>query len=328
MKVPLKNIGEEDIVQGILKAIEGLEFSSVTFGVSASEQLKMEQRKKVSDFMVSLGKKVLLDGGDLYLLVNLERGFIESIAQPVYVKGSYNKFSRSVAQTFHYCFRCRGTGCKNCNGTGKLSEHSVQEICERSFIPAFNATESRFHGCGREDVDVRMLGKGRPFILELVEPKKRSADLEKLENEINSKNPEMVTVHNLSFCKKEDVAALKNTEFAKIYRARCVCKGNVSKENVLGLSGMEIEIVQRTPERVEKRRSDIERPKSAKIVAVNFISENEFEADILSSHGLYIKEFVSGDNGRTVPSISSLLGKGCVCKELDVLEIVLNENQK
>ena len=32
----------------------------------------------------------------------------------------------------------------------------------------FGATASKFHSAGREDIDVRMLGGGRPFVLELV----------------------------------------------------------------------------------------------------------------------------------------------------------------
>lgn len=36
----------------------------------------------------------------------------------------------------------------------------------------FDAHEIYLHGSGREDIDVRMLGDGRPFILEFINPKK------------------------------------------------------------------------------------------------------------------------------------------------------------
>ena len=36
----------------------------------------------------------------------------------------------------------------------------------------FGADELFLHGSGREDIDVRMLGDGRPFILEFVNPRK------------------------------------------------------------------------------------------------------------------------------------------------------------
>lgn len=37
--------------------------------------------------------------------------------------------------------------------------------------------------------------------------------------------------------------------------------------------------------------------------------------------GTYVKELVSGDGGRTRPSLSAVLGVPCRCEALDVLEI-------
>jgi len=37
--------------------------------------------------------------------------------------------------------------------------------------------------------------------------------------------------------------------------------------------------------------------------------------------GTYIKELVSGDNGRTKPNLSDLIGIPCIVTELDVIEI-------
>lgn len=323
-RIPLISLTDDEISRAIVTAGNSVEYGSFELGVSSSDEAKKaEGRKKFTGFVSSLGKKHSSDNFDLYILVNLDRGFIDLAPSPVYVKGFYNKYSRLVAQTFHYCFRCKGSGCSFCKGTGKLSEHSVQELCEKVFLPAFGAKESKFHGCGREDVDVLMLGKGRPFILEMVEPKKRAADLENIQNEINSASKGMVFVHSLQVCGKEDVVAVKNDEFEKIYSAKCSCENAVAEKDVLGLENKSIEIVQRTPERVEKRRVDKERQKRAKIISAKYLNPNEFQVDILASHGLYVKEFISGDGGRTLPSISGLLGKSCVCKELDVLEIVL-----
>lgn len=45
---------------------------------------------------------------------------------------------------------------------------SVQEEIATVVESTFGATASKFHSAGREDIDVRMLGGGRPFVLELV----------------------------------------------------------------------------------------------------------------------------------------------------------------
>ncbi|MEE3419062.1 MAG: hypothetical protein VZQ62_07000 [Methanosphaera sp.] len=37
--------------------------------------------------------------------------------------------------------------------------------------------------------------------------------------------------------------------------------------------------------------------------------------------GLYIKELISGDEGRTVPSVSSVTNNKALCTQLDVLKV-------
>src|SRR2546422_4343131 len=47
------------------------------------------------------------------------------------------------------------------------------------------------HGMGREDVDARMLGRGRPFILEIKEPVRRTVDLPAVEGAVNHSGTEI-----------------------------------------------------------------------------------------------------------------------------------------
>lgn len=57
-------------------------------------------------------------------------------------------------------------------------DESVQEIIAREVAPYFSVDpvaqveQINFMSSGREDIDVRCLGKGRPFVLELVNSKK------------------------------------------------------------------------------------------------------------------------------------------------------------
>ena len=43
---------------------------------------------------------------------------------------------------------------------------------------------------------------------------------------------------------------------------------------------------------------------------------------MICQHGTYVKEWISGDDERTSPSLAKLLGVGCRCAELDVQEIL------
>ena len=42
-------------------------------------------------------------------------------------------------------------------------------------MPKIIASDYKFSSGGREDIDVRMLGKGRPFVLKLINPKKNKS---------------------------------------------------------------------------------------------------------------------------------------------------------
>jgi len=324
-KMRLKGFSDEEISQSINDVASGIEFKSFSLGVSSvSPETKEESRKKAIDFVKSRFKvKHSNNDADVYFLVDIDNAFVDANPSNIFLEGRYSKHSRKIAQTFHYCFKCKGKGCRHCNNSGKLSEESVQELVEKELLAVFEAEVSKFHGCGREDVDVLMLGKGRPFVIEIISPKKRSINLKKVEEKINSNNKNKITIQGLVFTNKKKVAELKNTEFKKIYSAKCLCKEQIKEADLKKILGKELKIIQRTPIRVEKRRPDKEREKNAKITKAQLINENEFVVEILASHGLYIKEFISGDEKRTKPSISSLLEKPCLCKELDVLEILI-----
>jgi tRNA pseudouridine synthase 10 len=248
---------------------------------------------------------------------------------PVFIKGNYCKFSRKIAQTDYFCPKCKGRGiksnqqCEHCKGTGRVTEESLADLLSVFFIKKFHALDYIFHGAGREDSDVRMLGKGRPFIIEIIQPEIRASDLNLLESEINSNADDKFSVNSLQFVTSKDVAPLKNNSHDKIYSAIVSC----SPEPVLSklVFGEKIKVLQRTPERVSKRRSDLVRTKFVKLIETedNKDSENknEFVLKLRTSHGTYVKEFISGDGERTNPSLSSILGIKCFCKQLDVLEI-------
>ena len=96
----------------------------------------------------------------------------------VYVEGRYLKHVRDLPQTVFFCPECKGhprrrRKCERCEGYGKLTRESVQELIGWVAGRFFGTRKNKFHGAGREDVDVRMLGDGRTFILELINPNRR-----------------------------------------------------------------------------------------------------------------------------------------------------------
>ena len=80
-----------------------------------------------------------------------------------------------------------------------FSEIKTNAVIWRIFFP-----DSRFSSSGREDVDVRMLGRGRPFLFELVNPRQvhlSQDELTKMQQSINESTQD-VFVRDLQIVSK------------------------------------------------------------------------------------------------------------------------------
>lgn len=318
----------KSLAKNFLEKLKDFEFGSFGLGFSgkAKESAKNYLLPLIVEEFKKAGKKFSNREHEVFLLIDLDRKKTEVEVKPVFIFGYYNKYSREIAQTIHYCIECKGRTCSACNFTGKQVQESVQEIIGGKAREIFNARKDFFHGAGREDVDVLMLGNGRPFVLELAQPKKRKISLEGFEENVN--RDKRVRFHSLSFCGPEKVAQVKEAGHDKVYQAIVECEKEAGKEKIKALAGQQLEIEQFTPVRVEKRRAKTTRKKWAEITRVQVLEGKKFSIELKTQAGLYIKEFVSGDSNRTKPSISSLVGFPCRCVQLDVLEIIEKKLKK
>ncbi len=251
---------------------------------------------------------------DLYITVNFIKRDVEVKAAPLFIKGRYLKLVRGLLQT------------KNFRNSSSLP--SVEELITTPLINHFNASKSKFHGVGREDVDARMLGNGRPFVVELLDPKKRKVDLDKIEKEINEYGKGKIQVLNLTFSSRDEMRRLKalSPKLKKVYRVVVAVEEGVSCKDLEKIEGTlkNCVIKQKTPTRVLSHRTDKVRFKKIYDIRAKKISNNELELIILSEGGLYIKEFVNGDEGRTTPSLLDVLKKKVKFLELDVVYVAEN----
>lgn len=250
----------------------------------------------------------------------------------LFVEGRYRKLTRDLPQTVFFCPECKGhprrrRKCGRCEGFGKLTRDSVQELIGWVLGAAAKTRKHKFHGAGREDVDVRMLGTGRPFVLELVAPKATQIDLAAVEAEINRRNEGRLEVTNLHWTEKARVRAVKETAHAKEYGALVRSATPVDPAELEGLVGRRLEVAQKTPGRVAHRRADLVRERWVEILGVEPEGEDLFRIRLRTEHGTYVKEVVTGDGGNTEPSLSGLLGIPCECLELDVLAILDGEGR-
>jgi tRNA pseudouridine synthase 10 len=258
---------------------------------------------------------------DLVFLIDLAVGRVEVTVLPVYVQGRYRKLDRTLPQTRWPCRRCNGRGCDHCNGTGKTYPESVEELIAAPFLVATGGDGTRFHGMGREDIDARMLGRGRPFVLELLRPRRRTLDLAWIVGALAEKAAGRVEVVELAPATSGDVVRVKEAGPDKSYRVGVLGEVSVAKVNEALDLALARAIAQRTPTRVAHRRSD--RVRTRRIVAARLVdsAEGRFTLDLRTEAGTYVKEWVEGDGGRTEPSLASLVGVPLRVDFLDVLEI-------
>jgi tRNA pseudouridine synthase 10 len=309
------------------------EWSTYSIGVRVRDPLQKERiakavKNRIGNHPVFRGKVIGLEFPDMEIILDeVERQVVIQVL-PVIITGKYTKLTRTIAQTRHYCYECKGIGrkhggvCPICKGEKVLTKESVQELIAPFFQNAFSCGEVLFHGAGREDVDVRMLGDGRPFALTLENPLKREANMQALKEEINRSLKNKVELFELKVGIPADVVFITRNYHTKRYRALVESKGPIDVAQLQSFLDQKMDVIQTTPTRVEKRRVMKERPHWITLEKATQVDAHHIEVELHASAGCYIKEFISGDGGRSKPSLSAWLNADCLCKELDVLEIV------
>jgi tRNA U54 and U55 pseudouridine synthase Pus10 len=202
---------------------------------------------------------------------------------------------------------------------------------------------------------VKETGSGRPFVLEIIDahtlPSPQSLhqavlninhvksinDIVTLAKTIGSGawvvendrmhvqyglNPNGVGISGLDFCPSSSYRNLQSEteDKVKFYGCLCWCEKEIKSQqqldDLLHTAVYPLEIHQATPLRVLHRRSTAVRIRHVLSLKSRRIDNHWFRLSLSTSAGTYVKEFCHGDCGRTVPSISSLLG----CKT-DIVEL-------
>lgn len=295
------------------------------FDLKFSENMRNEFSRIIGKIISELvGKEPEFKRPDIAVIINPFTEHISLQINPLHVAGKYKKLERGISQSRWLCRSCHGKGCERCNWTGKMYQESVEEFIAAASLEMTNGEAAILHGAGREDVDARMLGTGRPFVIEVKSPRKRFIDLNTLEEKINERAMAKVEVRGLHFADKELVRRLKRAETSqKTYSVIVDFAQAVSAEELKkledALKGLVIH--QQTPQRVLHRRADRVREKYIYEAKVKRLTPNRVRLRVRCQGGLYVKELVTGDEGRTKPSVAEILGTRATPSELDVINV-------
>ncbi|KNC87197.1 hypothetical protein SARC_00674 [Sphaeroforma arctica JP610] len=236
--------------------------------------------------------------------------------QTVYIAGRYNKYSKELSQTPWML-----------NGVLK-TPHSVLSRMESHFLTATKCSSVVFSSSGREDVDVRMLGRGRPFVMECVNPKRQmtTAMLSTLQRTVNESCSDMrindiqVVTKEETLRNREDDSDKRKKYLATVTFAEAQTDDSIKALNETG----EFLIQQQTPVRVLHRRPLLTRPRMIYASHLQLTSPFNGLLTLTTQAGTYIKEFCHGDLGRTVPNLSTFLKCDCDISDLDVADVEMD----
>jgi tRNA pseudouridine synthase 10 len=327
----------------------------------SGESFKSEYNREVGKRLGLLtDTEVDFERPDVLCTLDVQRETAEVQVNPAFLYGRYRKLERGVPQTDWPCSACGATGkelahggeqpCSECGGSGYRYENSVESLTAPFAREAMDGSEGVFHGAGREDVDARMLGTGRPFVVEVKHPRVRDVDPATVEAAIND-GSSPVEVEGLRRAAHTMVARVKELDASKTYSLTVRFAEPVSETDLTEACGALAgeTVSQRTPHRVDQRRADLLRTREVYRVEGTLDadpgesaeggvesgaseddnggrSENSMEGrratiEVHGAGGLYVKELAHGDSGRTDPSLAGLLGVDVEIEALDVLAV-------
>lgn len=285
-------------------------------GIVSAESLKSELTREVGKIISSMSNKTYsLKNPDIIFVINVPEWKVSAQARPLYIYGRYKKLVRGLPQSpwLHK------------PDPRVLYPFSIEELITNPLLRLAKGEEAKLHAAGREDLDVRTLGNGRPFVAEIRSPRVRRIDLKEAERAINEEAKGLVEVEGLQFVDGKLVPKLKAyAEIArKVYLAKVRVERSPSEEDLKKLEERlrGAVILQRTPLRVLGRKVDRVRRKVVYNVETRLLESNLLELKITCQGGLYVKELIHGDQGRTKPSVAEVLGTQVEVVELDIVYI-------
>jgi len=189
---------------------------------------------------------------------------LEVTREAFYLKGRYLKYSREMPQTLWLL-----------DGGVRKGKASVEEVVSEPVKEWSGSENLVLMGSGREDMDVRMLGNGRPFLLQVNDPRRvpteegGEEEVAALQAAINAKmglnSDGDVCVRELRLSDRRQVKIMHAgaAEKQKLYACRVWVGGRVGGEVLReGLeTKKELVVQQTTPIRVLHRRALLTRPK-------------------------------------------------------------------
>jgi tRNA pseudouridine synthase 10 len=260
---------------------------STELGITSSESIKRELNRIIGKALVTeLGRQYSRSNPDVIVKVNTMDGSVSVEVMPIYVEARYRKLLRGIPQ---------------------VGGNSLARVVSE-FMSQLKPASTVIHVAGVEGPEVRVLGSGRPMVIEVDRP-------------LNRRIPAMggvlngVQLFDIKPANKSRVREIKSRagELRRIYRVLVKLQGSASEEQFKSLEDYFTN--RQVTQLVGKER----RVRLVYRLRVRPVSGGVVELIVDSQGGFSVRRFINGEG--TEPSIPGVLGLGAVPIEIDILNI-------
>ena len=211
-----------------------------------------------------------------------------------------------MAQRRSFCENCHGGGCEKCHNTGFDRKASVEGAVRKKLSDYSGSEKMTFTWLGSEDRESRVFPPGRPFVVEVKNPRKRS-----IPARFGSRLRQgLVSVSSGRILPSKPVGL---PSFRFVTRIKAVAASRPTKE---GLSELKSGF-RRASVRFERPHN---RPTLKTVYGVSARAKGRtlfIEAEL--DGGLPVKRFVNGD--LVSPSVSEVLKTEVGCRSFDIFRV-------
>lgn len=278
------------------------------FQLRGEENIKSAFNHAVrNNFEKVLKKPLKIQSPDILINLSISHDLEFSVdfqTRPYYLICRYTK-KKLMHQRKFKCDNCEVRGCKICNLMENNSQKkSIETIIKRHLMDFTSCDNVNFTWMGGEDQNSMVLGKGRFFIAQIINPKKR-----KIKKNI------IFQEDGIIFKIKEKKDSIKKYSINYISKTKAYVKAlsPINNLNLLRLNQLKNSTIKyRNKTKLVQRR--------IYKISVKRLDEYDFVITFLSDGGLFIKQFIEGKDW-IEPNISSYIDNKCTCIKFDVLDI-------
>ena len=271
------------------------------------ETIKVQAAKLVAaELSRRLRKKVNRQRPDLTVLADFGSGDAFVSSRPLYYYARYTKPGK-ISQRRMFCEQCHGAGCEKCGGTGFGLWPSVESLVRRKLSGFTGSEKMTFTWLGSEDRESRVLRPGRPFLVEIKNPRKR-----RLPGKFGARiRGGLVSVTRGRVLPSKP---LKLPAFRFRTRIRAVASTKVTPAALLELKSR----FRKAEVRFDRPHN---RPTSKTVYSVSArVNGRTISIDAELDGGLPVKRFVSGE--LVSPSVSEVLKTEVGCRSFDICGVM------